>query len=256
MNAAIVVEPFLTKFLRPHQREGVQFLVECLTGQREFEGDGAILADEMGLGKTLQSITVLWTLLKQGFQKGKPLVRRAIVVCPTSLVANWGKEMVKWLGDRIRLLALRESTREAVLHGISDFVSPRVPYHVLIISYDTFRLVGYSIFFLDFLTFSSCAQCFKHAASLHGAGCCDLIICDEAHRLKNSETATYQELCALPCRKRMMLSGTPLQNDLDEFYSMVSFANPVGALIFLLSIGYLHHAASFHYSLSPSGGAW
>lgn len=40
--------------LRPHQREGVQFVFECVTGQREFDGNGCILADDMGLGKTLQ----------------------------------------------------------------------------------------------------------------------------------------------------------------------------------------------------------
>lgn len=66
-------------------------------GMREFEGNGCILADDMGLGKTLQSIAVLWTLLKQGKTKGQPAVRRAIVVCPTSLVKNWEAEIDKWL---------------------------------------------------------------------------------------------------------------------------------------------------------------
>lgn len=69
-------------------------------GMREFEGNGCILADDMGLGKTLQSITVLWTLLKQGKVKGQPAVRRAIVVCPTSLVKNWEAEIDKWLKVR------------------------------------------------------------------------------------------------------------------------------------------------------------
>jgi hypothetical protein len=47
------------------------------------------------------------------------------------------------------------------------------------------------------------------------------MICDEAHRLKNSKTSTYKELNANPCKRRLLLSGTPLQNDLDEFYAMV-----------------------------------
>jgi len=47
---------------------------------------GAILADDMGLGKTLQSIAVLFTLLRQGFEKNKPVVNRAVVCCPTRLV--------------------------------------------------------------------------------------------------------------------------------------------------------------------------
>lgn len=56
--------------------------------------------------------------------------------------------------------------------------------------------------------------------------CCDLLICDEAHRLKNSETATNQALAGLKCRRRILLSGTPMQNDLDEFYAMTDFTNP------------------------------
>ena len=49
--------------MREHQRIGVQFMFECVTGQREFDGFGCILADDMGLGKTFQSVTLLWTLL-------------------------------------------------------------------------------------------------------------------------------------------------------------------------------------------------
>lgn len=61
----VVVDPLLCKHLRDHQREGVKFLYECTMGLRPFDGQGAILADEMGLGKTLQTIALLWTLLKQ-----------------------------------------------------------------------------------------------------------------------------------------------------------------------------------------------
>ena len=61
----VVVDPLLTKSLREHQRKGVAFLYECVMGMRGSEGEGAILADEMGLGKTLQTIALLWTLMKQ-----------------------------------------------------------------------------------------------------------------------------------------------------------------------------------------------
>ena len=113
----VEVDSMLTQFLRPHQREGVQFMFECVTGLRPFEGQGiranmplpvyqdmdtctgCILADDMGLGKTLQGITLMWTLLRQGADVlgGKPIAKRAIVVCPTSLVSNWEQECVKWL---------------------------------------------------------------------------------------------------------------------------------------------------------------
>lgn len=48
----VVIDPLLTKFLRKHQREGVEFMYECVMGMRDFDGQGAILADEMGLGKS------------------------------------------------------------------------------------------------------------------------------------------------------------------------------------------------------------
>lgn len=62
----VVVDPILCNVLRPHQREGVKFMYECVTGKRIEDAYGCIMADEMGLGKTLQCITLLWTLLKQG----------------------------------------------------------------------------------------------------------------------------------------------------------------------------------------------
>jgi DNA repair and recombination protein RAD54B len=52
----VVVDPYLSQHLRPHQREGVEFLYQCVMGMRPFEGRGSILADEMGLGKTLQTM--------------------------------------------------------------------------------------------------------------------------------------------------------------------------------------------------------
>lgn len=75
------------------------------------------------LGKTLQSITLLYTLLWQGFD-GKPMVKKAIIVTPTSLVSNWEAEIKKWVGERVKLIALCESTRDDVVSGIDTFRSP------------------------------------------------------------------------------------------------------------------------------------
>jgi DNA repair and recombination RAD54-like protein len=151
----ISVEPFLCKWLRPHQREGVRFMAECLTGQRDFEGTGSILADDMGLGKTLQSITLMYTLLKQGFTSNEPIASKCIIVCPTSLVANWANEIKKWFvdrvtllyensifddiffgrcGDRIKCVALSESSKEKVICGIADFMNGK-HYPILVIRY-------------------------------------------------------------------------------------------------------------------------
>ena len=96
---------------------------------------GAILADEMGLGKTLQTIALLWTLMKQnpvydsgsvGSTGGRPVVRKALVVCPVTLISNWRKEFRKWLGnERIGVLAVGEKT------NVKDFTAGKV-YNVMV----------------------------------------------------------------------------------------------------------------------------
>ncbi|KAL7156802.1 hypothetical protein ABFS83_02G033500 [Erythranthe nasuta] len=203
--ASIIVDPLLVKFLRPHQREGVQFMFDCVSGALSAANiNGCILADDMGLGKTLQSITLLYTLLRQGFD-GKSMVKKAIIVTPTSLVSNWEAEINKWVGERVKLVALCESTREDVVSGIDSFISSRSRVQVLIVSYETFRM---------------------HSSKFSESGSCDLLICDEAHRLKNDQTLTNRALAALSCKRRILLSGTPMQNDLEEFYAMVNFTNP------------------------------
>ncbi|KAI3777664.1 hypothetical protein L1987_47465 [Smallanthus sonchifolius] len=200
----IEVDRILVKFLRPHQREGVQFMFECVTGLCTPDINGCILADDMGLGKTLQSITLLYTLLRQGFD-GNPLVKKAIIVTPTSLVSNWEAEIKKWVGERVKLVALCESSRDDVISSVDNFRSPHSRLQVLIVSYETFRM---------------------HSSKFNDSGSCDLLICDEAHRLKNDQTLTNRALAALSCKRRILLSGTPMQNHLEEFYAMVNFTNP------------------------------
>ncbi|KAL8151353.1 hypothetical protein V2J09_021161 [Rumex salicifolius] len=201
----IVVEPFLLQFLRPHQREGVQFMFECVSGLHSADNVcGCILADDMGLGKTLQSITLLYTLLRQGFD-GRPMVNKAIIVTPTSLVSNWEAEIEKWVGERVQHIALCESSRDDVVSGIDRFTNLQSKVKVLIVSYETFRI---------------------HSWKFSQTGSCDLLICDEAHRLKNDQTLTNRALAVLSCKRRILLSGTPMQNDLEEFYALVNFTNP------------------------------
>ncbi|KAJ8548487.1 hypothetical protein ON010_g11185 [Phytophthora cinnamomi] len=207
----VVVPEIVGKFLRPHQREGVQFMFDCVCQVRGFDGQGCILADDMGLGKTLQSITLMYTLLMTGMNM-QPTVKRAIVVCPTSLVKNWDDEIIKWLHGRVKTVALYEAKRETVIKGIKQFIEgskrprPGFSAQVLIISYETFRMH---------------AQKFADTPE-----CCELLICDEAHRLKNANSQINKALSSLACRKRVLLSGTPMQNDLEEFFAMVDFTNP------------------------------
>uniref|UniRef100_A0A3P9Q656 DNA repair and recombination protein RAD54-like n=1 Tax=Poecilia reticulata TaxID=8081 RepID=A0A3P9Q656_POERE len=201
----VVVDPVLGNVLRPHQREGVKFLWDCVTGRRIPGSYGCIMADEMGLGKTLQCITLMWTLLRQSLN-AKPEINKAIVVSPSSLVRNWYNEVGKWLGGRISPVAIDGGSKEDIDKQLVNFMSQhglKVATPILIISYETFRL---------------------HADVLH-RGKVGLVICDEGHRLKNADNQTYQALHAMNAQRRVLISGTPIQNDLLEYFSLVHFVN-------------------------------
>ncbi|XP_059140209.1 DNA repair and recombination protein RAD54-like isoform X2 [Physella acuta] len=201
----VVVDPVLCKILRPHQREGVKFMYDCVTGNQIENNYGCIMADEMGLGKTLQCVTLVWTLLRQS-PDCCPTLTKVIIVCPSSLVKNWHNELGKWLGTRIQALAIDSGTKSEIDRNLVHFMQQqgrRIQFPVLIISYETFRL---------------------HASVLH-KGEVGLIICDEGHRLKNSENQTYQALTQLNAKRRILLSGTPIQNDLLEYFSLLHFVN-------------------------------
>lgn len=202
----VVVDPVLSKVLRPHQREGVKFMYDCVTGQQIEGSYGCIMADEMGLGKTLQCITLMWTILRQS-PDCCPMINKAVIVAPSSLVKNWANEINKWLsGKKITPLVIDSGSKSEIDRNLSYFMQAqgsRITNNILIISYETFRL---------------------HVSVLH-KGSVGLIICDEGHRLKNSENQTYQALDNLKVQKRLLLSGTPIQNDLLEYFSLVHFVN-------------------------------
>ncbi len=68
-----------------------------------------------------------------GFELNKPILRRALIICPTSLVANWRNELSKWCGERVKCVALSESSKDKVISGIADYMNPRGEFPILII---------------------------------------------------------------------------------------------------------------------------
>ncbi|KAF2123494.1 hypothetical protein P153DRAFT_371686 [Dothidotthia symphoricarpi CBS 119687] len=196
----VVVDPVLSKHLREHQREGVQFLYECVMGMR-CEGEGAIMADEMGLGKTLQTIALLWTLMKQNpIHDSPPVVTKALVVCPAGLVDNWKREFRKWLGnERIGVYVA-----DAKHRNISNFTKGKA-YNIMIVGYEMLRIVQ---------------------DELKKGGGIDIVIADEGHRLKTANNKAMLAIQSLNTERRIILSGTPLQNDLGEFFTAIDFVNP------------------------------
>ena len=185
--AAVVVDPCISARLRPHQREGVAFLYECVMGLRGPH-TGCLLCDDMGLGKTLQLVALLWTLLKQSPAGGGavPAVRRALVVCPASLVATWRSEVRKWLGPtRLGVAAIGGGPKARAAFA-AWAARGQTAQPLCITSYETLR---------------ACAA--EAAAAAPG-----LLVCDEGHRLKSATgSKTLEALRALGAAKRVILSG-------------------------------------------------
>ena len=142
-----------------------------------------------------------------------PAASKIIVCAPSSLVGQWAAEFRKWLGTsgpggRLRTAVVNVGGAEAA-ERVRDFTRPyeetRMILPVLIISYDMYR---------------------KHATVLN-ASSIDLLICDEGHRLKNIDgNATINALSAVPTPRRVILTGTPVQNDLEEFVALINFVAP------------------------------
>ncbi|KAJ3413707.1 helicase, partial [Chytridiales sp. JEL 0842] len=139
-----------------------------------------------------------WNLFYTGKQSPYPdqlsVAKRVLVVSP----ANWQKEFRKWLGDeRIKTFVLDDKA------DIADFLIGRV-YQVLICSYERLRVSADKLIEAKF----------------------DIIIADEGHRLKNSQNQATRVIQKLGTLRRVVLTGTPLQNDLGEFFNMCDLVNP------------------------------
>uniref|UniRef100_A0A7N6F6N3 Helicase ATP-binding domain-containing protein n=1 Tax=Anabas testudineus TaxID=64144 RepID=A0A7N6F6N3_ANATE len=176
--------------LRPYQLDGVHWLTQCLQNQQ-----GCILGDEMGLGKTCQTISLLIYMSGALGKKGPFLV-----LSPLSVIENWRKELecfapsltvLCYKGDKERRAEIQRET------GTHDF-------QVLLTTYEL---------------------CLKDASFLRRWKWKVLIV-DEAHRLKNQNSLLHKTLTEFSVGFRVLLTGTPIQNNLEELYSLLSFIQP------------------------------
>uniref|UniRef100_A0A1I8F2N3 Helicase ATP-binding domain-containing protein n=1 Tax=Macrostomum lignano TaxID=282301 RepID=A0A1I8F2N3_9PLAT len=173
---------------------------------------GAILADAMGLGKTLQSISLVWTLLHSSpYSATKPLVRRALIVTPGSLVANWRLEFYKWLPWARSLLDSR------MLYCVGHEGARPEDYRgqaVLLISYE--MLLRWA------------ARLSEHR--IHPLSRTDQLRPVDLRRRPQAEKRGHPDSAGpgggWRQTQKIVLTGTPVQNDLDELYTLVDFVSP------------------------------
>ncbi len=172
--------------LRPYQCEGVAWLEEACE-----RGNGVILADDMGLGKTLQTITHL--LLQK--ERGR-LDLPVLIVCPTSLVGNWQREIAQFA----------PSLRTALWHGAKRAKQrPELAMADVIIT-------SYPLLVRDTETFGSIA--FAE------------MVLDEAQAIKSARSLAHKAVKQVITRHRVALTGTPVENGLDELWALFDVLQP------------------------------
>ena len=215
----VVVDPLLSNVLRQHQREGVKFMYDCIMNVKSRDITGCLLADEMGLGKTLMSIALIWTLLKQSPHAklhssvlDNGAIKKVLIVCPVSLINNWKLEFKKWLGTKVGVKVLNTkagyNSAEKDKQDFQNFLNVQRVFQVVIISYE------------KVLSLKSIFEKTDFKDKI------DLLVCDEAHKLKNNSSKILQILKTVDFKKKIMLTGTPIQNDLQEFFTICDFLNP------------------------------
>ncbi|XP_060191243.1 protein CHROMATIN REMODELING 19 [Lycium barbarum] len=198
-------DPDFKPILKPYQLVGVNFL---LLLYRKKIG-GAILADEMGLGKTIQAITYL-TLLKHLEDDPGP----HLIVCPASVLENWERELKKWC-PAFTVIQYHGAGRSAYSKDLSSLARTGVPppFNVILVCYSLFER-------------HSAQQKDDRKILKHWRWSC--VIMDEAHALKDKSSYRWKNLMSVArnAHQRLMLTGTPLQNDLHELWSILEFMMP------------------------------
>lgn len=210
--------------LLSHQVEGVRWMCDKETGRRTAKGispKGGILADDMGLGKTVQAIALILKNSKSDHKhrdkpvdsdtdggKGKraDLSKSTLVVAPLALIKQWESEIISKVDKTHRL-------RVCVYHGTNraKYADALDKYDVVITTYGTLTSES-----------STAAPDEKKKSGLFCVYWYRIIL-DEAHTIKNRNAKATQSACALDAEYRWCLTGTPLQNNLDELQSLIKF---------------------------------
>ncbi|KAL1832124.1 hypothetical protein ACET3Z_001775 [Daucus carota] len=181
--------------LRDYQLEGLNFLVNSWRNDTNV-----ILADEMGLGKTVQSVSMLGFL-----QNAQQIHGPFLVVVPLSTLSNWAKEFRKWLPQMNVIIYVGARASREVCQQY-EFYSDKKNGRG--IKFDAL-LTTYEVLLKDKEVLSRLKW--------------NYLMVDEAHRLKNSEAALYITLAEFSTKNKLLITGTPLQNSVEELWALLHF---------------------------------
>jgi len=208
----------LAKVLKVHQVEGIHFLwntvFETVEKTNNTEGTGCVLAHRMGIGKTLQIITIIYTILCHT----QINIKTFLIICPPGLIYNWMDEIYKWLKDIDvnEVVKVYDLPKTQKLYNITNIATWKSKGGILILSYENFKsLVNCKQ--------SDLREAFYHTLVDPGP---DVVILDEGHYIKNTQTILLKSLTQIRTKRRIVLTGTPMQNSLKEYHTLVEFVKP------------------------------
>nr|XP_043631904.1 protein CHROMATIN REMODELING 20 [Erigeron canadensis] len=213
---AVRLPQSISSKLKSHQVAGIRFMWENIIQsiRKVRSGDkglGCILAHTMGLGKTLQVIAFLYAAMRS-VDIG---LRAAMIVTPVNVLHNWRHEFTKWRPTEfkpLRVYMLEDVPRDRRLELLMKW---RAKGGVFLIGYTNFRNLSLGKHVKDRNMAKEFCRTLQDGP--------DILVCDEAHMIKNTRADTTQALKLVKCQRRIALTGSPLQNNLMEYFCMVDF---------------------------------
>ncbi|OWM91055.1 hypothetical protein CDL15_Pgr023388 [Punica granatum] len=187
--------------LLEHQREGVKFLYRLYKNNH-----GGILGDDMGLGKTIQAIAFLAAIFEKDGESSENASSKenqlgkkgpVLIVCPTSVIHNWESEFSRWSSFTVSIF--HGASRELILEKLKA-----QGIEVLITSFDTYRIHGSILSDVKW----------------------EVVIVDEAHKLKNEKSKLYTAFADMKTLRRIGLTGTVMQNKIMELFNLFDWVAP------------------------------
>ncbi|XWX00340.1 hypothetical protein V2A60_008360 [Cordyceps javanica] len=205
INAGMAQQPStISRRLKPFQLEGLAWMKEM----EKQEWGGGLLGDEMGLGKTIQAVSLIMS--------DYPAKQPSLVLVPPVALMQWQSEIKSYTDSTLKTFVFHGTNVKTKGMQVKDLKK----YDVIMMSYNSLE----SIYRKQERGFKRKDGLYKEESVIHAINF-HRIILDEAHCIKTRTTMTAKACFALKTKYRWCLTGTPLQNRIGEFFSLIRFLN-------------------------------